>query len=94
MELSPISCVRLAQVNGIVCSAEPKPITKEDQPRKMATNKIFIIFYSTLVFFILNLFLSSYIAQGFSHTNIHITPAGQLCASISQCHTLCIEHIV
>lgn len=26
---------------------EPKPVTKEDQPRKMATNKIFIIFYST-----------------------------------------------
>ena len=30
--------------------AEPKPSIKEDQPKKMATNKIFIIFYSTQVF--------------------------------------------
>lgn len=29
--------------------AEPKPSIREDQPRKMATNKIFIIFYSTYV---------------------------------------------
>ena len=47
--------------------AEPKPVTKEDQPRKMATNKIFIIFYSTSVSFILGLFLDSRITERFSY---------------------------
>ncbi len=77
----------------------PSPVTKEDQPRKMATNKIFIIFYSTsrlLAVLGATFWTSAESTERLVTASYHITPAGHLYLRIWHIilHSLCIEDVV